>query len=187
MAKTSINILKEWFAQGKRPTGEQFASLLDSYRHKDDSIAISDVYELGDKLNNKLGATGDGSSLNVEFYIQGDEWLSGDDTLEALFESINRFFYELADRISKLEDGVKTIHLTYIDTTSVPDIGKYAYNPDTGKITYMDPKQQVGKLLDPAYDTLYINDDAASDYPLGIYAVDYNGKLASVTGFVMPT
>lgn len=31
MAITSITKLKEWFSAGKRPTGEQFASLIDSF------------------------------------------------------------------------------------------------------------------------------------------------------------
>lgn len=43
MPVTSINILKSWFENGDRPTGDQFASLIDSFRHMNTKIGLADL------------------------------------------------------------------------------------------------------------------------------------------------
>lgn len=53
MAKQTVAQLKAWFRKGLKPTEEQFASLLDSYVHKDDEIDINKVNGLVALLNKK--------------------------------------------------------------------------------------------------------------------------------------
>ena len=53
MAKVDINIIKEWFRNLKKPNQEQFWSWLDSFRHKDEAIPMSDVSNLTTTLNKK--------------------------------------------------------------------------------------------------------------------------------------
>ena len=43
MPVTSESILKSWFEDGDRPTGAQFASLIDSFRHKNTKIGMADL------------------------------------------------------------------------------------------------------------------------------------------------
>lgn len=73
MGKVSKEQLKQWFAKGQYPTGEQFAGLIDSFHHKGSvDIPISDVEGLRDELNSltnmgltplfKIGATPGSSS-----------------------------------------------------------------------------------------------------------------------------
>lgn len=53
MAKVDINIIKEWFRNLKKPNQEQFWSWLDSFRHKDEAIPMSDVSNLTTTLTKK--------------------------------------------------------------------------------------------------------------------------------------
>lgn len=49
----TIEILKSYFETGKKPTQEQFAELIDSFRHKNDAIPMSDIQGLASALNGK--------------------------------------------------------------------------------------------------------------------------------------
>jgi hypothetical protein len=51
MTKVSVNTLKNWFKKGLKPLEVQYASWLDSYWHKDESIPASTVSGLTDLLN----------------------------------------------------------------------------------------------------------------------------------------
>lgn len=51
MAKQAINTIKAWFQTGDKPTQNQFWDWLDSFVHKDDSIAIGNVTGLDDALS----------------------------------------------------------------------------------------------------------------------------------------
>lgn len=57
MAIIAKAILKGWFSAGKYPTGAQFGSLIDSLRHKSETIEINEVKNLADTLNEKCGKT----------------------------------------------------------------------------------------------------------------------------------
>lgn len=86
-----------------------------------------------------------------------------------------------------LTSSIKTIRIARFGIGATPQkMGEYSYNPQTNKVTYSNPDIMSSEQFDPMPDTLYINDDEESDYPLGIYAMDAEGKLASITGFVMP-
>ena len=86
-----------------------------------------------------------------------------------------------------LSSSIKTIRIAHFGIGATPQkMGEYSYNPQTNKVTYSNPDIMSSEQFDPMPDTLYINDDEESDYPLGIYAMDAEGKLASITGFVMP-
>ena len=47
----TVQQLKEWFSRNKKPTGEQFAALIDSFRHKGENIPISGVGGLQERLD----------------------------------------------------------------------------------------------------------------------------------------
>ena len=53
----TIGILKSYFETGKKPTQEQFAELIDSFRHKNDAIPMSVIQGLADALNGKAPAS----------------------------------------------------------------------------------------------------------------------------------
>ena len=53
MAIRTIAQLKAWFRKGLYPTESQFADWLDSYRHKQETIAMSEVTGLTSALNKK--------------------------------------------------------------------------------------------------------------------------------------
>lgn len=183
MAITSITKLKEWFSAGKRPTGEQFASLIDSFFHKSNKLSMDDIEDLIDKLNNKLSSSGDGSKLNVKFKIEGDDYLSGDDALYALFAAINREFYTFGQRIDILERGVRSIRINRFGAGATPqEIGEYAYNSTSGLLIYSNPDDQSSQQIELRYDMLYINDDAESDFIQGIYILSPENKLSLLQG-----
>lgn len=57
MAIRTIAQLKAWFRRGLYPTESQFADWLDSYRHKDEKVAMSEVEGLTTTLNQKYNAS----------------------------------------------------------------------------------------------------------------------------------
>lgn len=52
MAIQNRNTLKNWFIRGAKPLANQFADWIDSFRHKNDAIAIDEITGLQDALNN---------------------------------------------------------------------------------------------------------------------------------------
>jgi len=54
MPITDANTLKSWFQSKDKPTQEQFWSLIDSFRHKQDNVPASDVDGLSGLLSNYL-------------------------------------------------------------------------------------------------------------------------------------
>lgn len=56
MAKTTINIIKNWFKTGLKPTQDQFWSWLDSYWHKDEIIPQENIQGLSTTLSSKADA-----------------------------------------------------------------------------------------------------------------------------------
>lgn len=50
-------MLKSWFRRGLYPTESQFADLIDSFRHKDDKVSMSDVDGLPSALNGKADSS----------------------------------------------------------------------------------------------------------------------------------
>ena len=78
MAQTAINIIKNWFKTGLKPTQDQFWNWMDSYWHKDEEIPQDKIKGLSesleakadaDQLENKANA--DASGLTQE---QVEEW-----------------------------------------------------------------------------------------------------------------
>lgn len=66
MAVTAIDILKSWFETGDKPTQTQFASLIDSFRHKLNAIEFDDFSDELQTLINNLGAQG---TIDIEFKV----------------------------------------------------------------------------------------------------------------------
>ena len=54
--KVSLDTMKSWFKKGLYPTESQFASVFDSFWHKDDTIPMTSVQNLTQTLNNKASA-----------------------------------------------------------------------------------------------------------------------------------
>ena len=100
MAITSISQLKEWFRSGKYPTGQQFASLMDSFIHKSDSIRVDNVKNLPEFLNEKFDKK------------QGDSLRREHDVLQRAFDLFKAAgdlteFYKKTDTYSKKEVNEK--------------------------------------------------------------------------------
>ena len=57
MSVRSLDQLKSWFQQGCYPVASQFADWMDSFRHKDELIGLSDVEGLSEQLNGKSNAS----------------------------------------------------------------------------------------------------------------------------------
>ena len=49
--------LKKWFQRGKKPTESQFAELIDSFRHVDEKLKVSDVENLAGLIGGKMERT----------------------------------------------------------------------------------------------------------------------------------
>jgi hypothetical protein len=56
MAQTAINIIKNWFKTGLKPTQEQFWNWMDSYWHKDELIPQENIQGLSTTLSGKADA-----------------------------------------------------------------------------------------------------------------------------------
>jgi hypothetical protein len=69
MAIKSVNDLKSFFETGDKPTQQQFWDWLESFFHKQEGIAISDVTNLQNTLNSKA----EGSAINALTPILLDE------------------------------------------------------------------------------------------------------------------
>ena len=57
MSVRSLGQLKSWFQQGCYPVASQFADWMDSFRHKDELIGLSDIEGLSEQLNGKSNAS----------------------------------------------------------------------------------------------------------------------------------
>lgn len=53
MAVININTIKSWFVTGAKPVQTQFASWLDSFWHKEETLPISSITNLQNVLNQK--------------------------------------------------------------------------------------------------------------------------------------
>lgn len=73
MAITGIATLKKWFAAGKYPTGMQFASMFDSFFHKDNKIPMQMVDGVAGALNGKWDVS-TGNALTTTVNNKLDQW-----------------------------------------------------------------------------------------------------------------
>ena len=115
MAITSISQLKEWFRSGKYPTGQQFASLMDSFIHKSDSIRVDNVKNLPEFLNEKFDKK------------QGDSLRREHDVLRRAFDLFKAAgdlteFYKKTDTYSKKEVNEKLSAIPKMDYKVVPTL-----------------------------------------------------------------
>lgn len=70
MAKQSVNTLKQWFETADKPTQQQFWDWLDSFKHKDDVVAIADVIGLTTALAGKADQSALNAILAVELPVR---------------------------------------------------------------------------------------------------------------------
>lgn len=71
MAIRPIAQLKTWFRKGLYPTEVQFHDLIDSFRHKEDKVSMSDVQGLSQAVNGKYDQSA-GQSLEKNLVKYGD-------------------------------------------------------------------------------------------------------------------
>lgn len=102
---TDRNTLKGWFVKGAKPLAAQFASWLDSFWHKDDSIPVANIDGLQDLVDGLATQT----------------------TVDALSQSIT----EIGDKQDRLLTGSITVNLSsgktlgkYASGSTIPLTGK---------------------------------------------------------------
>lgn len=104
MAITTIEQLKQWFRKGLYPTQAQFWAWLDSYRHKSESVPMSEVSGLTGVLNNKYEKS-EAQSLEraVNSAVKGMEYIQTE--MEDMREKIQELRDTLTDRSYTLDFG----------------------------------------------------------------------------------
>ena len=73
MAKVSLNIIKNWFKTGLKPTQQQFWDTWDSFFHKDDKIPVESV----EGLNALIAAKADKQVLDIHISDPDAHGISG--------------------------------------------------------------------------------------------------------------
>lgn len=92
MAIISIVQLKRWFKTGQIPTGENFSDLIDSLRHKNEKIGITEVENLSTTLNQKCNISLERTVSNHSAQLQALQnvaWGGGDLRLMPTFDGID--------------------------------------------------------------------------------------------------
>lgn len=104
MAITTIEQLKQWFRKGLYPTQAQFWAWLDSYRHKSESVPMSEVSGLTGVLNNKYEKS-EAQSLEraVNSAVKGMEYIQTE--MEDMCEKMQELRDTLTDRSYTLDFG----------------------------------------------------------------------------------
>lgn len=104
MAITTIEQLKQWFRKGLYPTQAQFWAWLDSYRHKSESVPMSEVSGLTGVLNNKYEKS-EAQSLEraVNSAVKGMEYIQTE--MEDMHEKMQELRDTLTDRSYTLDFG----------------------------------------------------------------------------------
>lgn len=97
-----INTIKSWFQTGFKPTQQQFWSLIDSFRHKDDPVQIYEVDGLPGMLAGKADQGHKHTLADITDYNEEKEVLNGllameASELEALPRTDGMYYIVLAD------------------------------------------------------------------------------------------
>lgn len=75
MAKQTIATIKQWFITNAKPLQVQFWDWLDSFRHKDDKIGMTD---LTTELQNKINTSGGSDPVDLSGYVKtSDKGIAG--------------------------------------------------------------------------------------------------------------
>ena len=68
--------LKSWFQRGKKPTASQFAALIDSFWHKDDTMSLHSIKGLNEALRTKANVNHDHDEVYSEIGHAHDQYLT---------------------------------------------------------------------------------------------------------------
>ncbi|MDE5969618.1 MAG: hypothetical protein K2G74_02155 [Muribaculaceae bacterium] len=142
MAIKAIEQLKAYFKKGLYPTEEQFAHLIDSFRHKNDKVEIPDVEGLPNALNAKYDAS-NGEILEKRQQNLNDRVDHVEVVQESQSESIDKlkekdraiceliksdsYIEEAHDALHALGDNYKSLYAlaqtlkTFLETTDTKD------------------------------------------------------------------
>lgn len=76
----SLEVLRQWFATGKKPTAEQFAEMFDTFLRKDAKLTIPMIENLATTLGGKEPAiVSKNSAFNKEFGTSAGQVMEGND------------------------------------------------------------------------------------------------------------
>ncbi|MDE6346826.1 MAG: hypothetical protein K2L55_09165 [Muribaculaceae bacterium] len=104
MAIRTIAQLKAWFRKGLYPTESQFADWLDSYRHKQESVEMSEVSGLTTALNKKYDASeANGLKVLVDGATKAMDVISTE--MKYMCEEMEQLSNTLTDRSYTLDFG----------------------------------------------------------------------------------
>lgn len=154
-----INTLKSWFQKGFKPTQEQFWSLIDSFRHKDDPVQIYEVDGLPGMLAGKADQGHKHTLADITDYNEEKEVLNGLLAMEA----------------SELEALPRTDGMYYI-VLSDDTLYRCAYNEDTEEYNL----EQVS----PSSRVIYSVKDSEGSMRIYLFS-DNHGVFQDVTGEVV--
>lgn len=154
-----INTLKSWFQKGFKPTQEQFWSLIDSFRHKDDPVQIYEVDGLPGMLAGKADQGHKHTLADITDYNEEKEVLNGLLAMEA----------------SELEALPRTDGMYYI-VLSDDTLYRCAYNEDTEEYNL----EQVS----PSSRVIYSVKDSEGSMRIYLFS-DNQGVFQDVTGEVV--
>lgn len=154
-----INTLKSWFRNGLKPTQEQFWSLIDSFRHKDDPVPVSEVAGLPSMLAGKADQGHKHTLADITDYNEEKEVLNGLLAMEA----------------SELEALPRTDGMYYI-VLADDTLYRCAYNEDT-------EEYNLEQVL-PSSRVIYSVKDSEGSMRIYLFS-DNQGVFQDVTGEVV--
>ena len=99
MAIIDKNTIKSWFKRGSKPTEQQFANLIDSFVHNNDTLPVSSVEGLDTIVNNKFDRQ-TGELLAADFSEHKEDIQI---TIEQIREDIENIIIGDIDEISSDE------------------------------------------------------------------------------------
>lgn len=129
MATRSIAQLKSWFRKGLYPTEQQFADLIDSFRHKNEPVEVADVPDIADAINKKYDKS------EAKILTERVDALDGAvDLISKKLENLNDLIHELDERLTDLESYNRLKILTpaqFAALAEKDDNVLYVVNDDT--------------------------------------------------------
>lgn len=154
-----INTLKSWFQKGFKPTQEQFWSLIDSFRQKDEPVPVSEVAGLPSMLAGKADQGHKHTLADITDYNEEKEVLNGLLAMEA----------------SELETLPRTDGMYYI-VLADDTLYRCAYNEETEEYNL----EQVS----PSSRVIYSVKDSEGSMRIYLFS-DNQGVFQDVTGEVV--
>ena len=129
--------LKSWFQRGKKPTASQFAALIDSFWHKDDTMSLHSIKGLNEALQTKAGINHDHDEEysaighTHDQYLTEHQDISGKQdktdhslltTAKTIVGAINELWEKVEDMWEKYIRGIDKV--THAELVAMRDAGE---------------------------------------------------------------